>query len=68
MWIDAAERALQSLIDRKLFMRNGDVKILTAQETWDLVTNLVEVALSPPCNDEEEDGNKGSTKRSRSGN
>jgi len=46
---------LQSLINRKLFMRNGEVKILTAQETWDLITNLVEAALSPPY-DEEDDG------------
>ena len=58
MWIDAAERLklLQSLINRKLFMRNGEVKILTAQETWDLITNLVEAALSPPYDDEEHDG------------
>jgi hypothetical protein len=47
---------LQSLINRKLFMRNGDVKILTPQETWDLITNLVEEALSPPEDDEEDDG------------
>lgn len=37
-------------------MRNGDVKILTPQETWDLITNLVEKALSPPEDDEEDDG------------
>jgi hypothetical protein len=37
-------------------MRNGDVKILTAQETWDLITNVVETALSPPYDDEEDDG------------
>ena len=36
-------------------MQNGDAKILTAQETWDLITNLVEAALSPPY-DEEDDG------------
>jgi hypothetical protein len=49
-------KLLQSLINRKLFMRNGDVKILTPQETWDLITNLAEEALSPPENDEENDG------------
>ena len=49
-------KLLQSLINRKLFMRNGDVKILTPQETWDLITNLVEEALSPPEDDEEDDG------------
>ena len=49
-------KLLQSLINRKLFMRNGDVKILTPQETWDLITNLVEKALSPPEDDEEDDG------------
>jgi hypothetical protein len=37
-------------------MRNGDVKILTPQETWDLITNLVEVAFSPPYDDEKDDG------------
>jgi hypothetical protein len=38
-------------------MGNGDVKILTAQETWDLITNLVEAAFSPPrADDEEHDG------------
>lgn len=37
-------------------MRNGDVKILTPQETWDLITNLVEEALSPPEDGEEDDG------------
>jgi hypothetical protein len=47
-------KLLQSLINRKLFIRNGDVKILTAQETWDLITNLVEEALSPPYDDDEE--------------
>jgi hypothetical protein len=47
---------LQSLINRKLFMQNGDVKILTAQETWDLITNVVEAAFSPPYDDEEHDG------------
>jgi len=36
-------------------MRNGDVKILTAQETWDLITTVVESALSPPYDDKEED-------------
>jgi hypothetical protein len=36
-------------------MRNGDVKILTAQETWDLITNVVEAALSPPYDDDEEE-------------
>ena len=35
-------------------MRNGEVKILTAQETWDLITNVVEAAFSPPYNDDEE--------------
>ena len=49
-------KLLQSLINRKLFMRNDDAKILTAQETWDLITNLVEEALSPPYGDEEHDG------------
>ena len=37
-------------------MQNGDVKILTAQETWDLITNVVEAAFSPPYDDEEHDG------------
>ena len=37
-------------------MRNGDVKILTAQETWDLIANLVEAVFSPPYGDEEHDG------------
>jgi hypothetical protein len=37
-------------------MRNGDVKILTAQETWDLIRKLVEAAFSPPYDDEEHDG------------
>jgi hypothetical protein len=36
-------------------MRNGEVKILTAEETWDLITNVMEAALSPPYYDEEED-------------
>ena len=36
-------------------MQNGDAKILTAQETWDLITNIVEEALSPPYDDEEKD-------------
>ena len=45
---------LQSLINRKLFMQNDDAKILTAQETWDLITNVVEAAFSPPYNDDEE--------------
>jgi len=36
-------------------MRNGEVKILTAQETWDLIRELVEAAFSPPYDDEEED-------------
>jgi hypothetical protein len=47
---------LQSLINRKLFMRDGDVKILTAQETWGLITNVVGEALSPPYDDEKDDG------------
>ena len=34
-------------------MRNGDVKILTAQETRDLIAKLVEAAFSPPYDDEE---------------
>jgi hypothetical protein len=37
-------------------MRNGELKILTAEEIWDLITNVVESALSPPYDDEEEDG------------
>ena len=37
-------------------MRNGDVKILTAKETWDLITSDVESAISPPYDDEEDDG------------
>jgi hypothetical protein len=37
-------------------MRNGEVKILTAEETWDLIRNVVEAALSPPYDDEEDDG------------
>jgi len=37
-------------------MQNGDAKILTAQETWDLITNVVEAAFSPPYNDDEEHG------------
>jgi hypothetical protein len=37
-------------------MGNGDVKILTAQETWDLITNLAEAAFSPPYDDEEHHG------------
>jgi hypothetical protein len=37
-------------------MRSGDVKILTAQETRDLITKLVEVAFSPPYDDEKGDG------------
>ena len=37
-------------------MRNGGVKILTPQETWDLITNLVEEALSHLEDDEEDDG------------
>jgi hypothetical protein len=37
-------------------MQNGDAKILTAQETWDLITNVVEATLSPPYDDEKDDG------------
>jgi hypothetical protein len=37
-------------------MRNGDVKILTPQETWDLISNLVEETLSHLEDDEEDDG------------
>jgi len=47
---------LQSLINWKLFMRNGDVKILTTQETWDLITKLMEATFSPPYDDEKDDG------------
>jgi len=44
------------LINRKLFTRNGELKILTAEETWDLITSVVEVAFSPPYDDEKHDG------------
>jgi hypothetical protein len=37
-------------------MRNGEVKILTAEETWDLITNVLGATLSPPYDDEEDDG------------
>ena len=37
-------------------MQNGDAKILTTQETWDLITKLVEAAFSPPYDDEEHYG------------
>jgi hypothetical protein len=37
-------------------MRNGDVRILTKQETWHLITKLVEAACSPPYDDEKDDG------------
>jgi hypothetical protein len=37
-------------------MRNGELKILTAQETRDLITKLVEAAFSPPYDDQEHDG------------
>jgi hypothetical protein len=29
---------------------------LTAEETWDLITSVVEVAFSPPYDDEKHDG------------
>jgi hypothetical protein len=46
---------LQRLINGKLFMLNGHApkpdigpKILTAQETWELIAAIVKASLTPP--------------------
>jgi hypothetical protein len=76
--MDASEhQLLQSLINGKLFTLNGDApkpvigpKILTPQETWELIVTIVKTSLTPSPELEDEgarsdpvQGVKGSTHR-----